>query len=372
MNQTTTNHAPHSPIRQVPKGGPNKGQRTLPDLMQDALPYIQKHEYHPVLFPALLRSLTRYIHVHSLKTTGDDPGNKLGTGGVSVSNHKTSSPPTTMMKRQGRRHSMLGSTPNTVPSHGSAPGASTIAPAPPANPPNNPPPTERVANESTGSSSSTVASRKTRQRRHSMLSTVPPSPPPPPPPSGSGHRPKMMTMKKPPSEFDGYPLPANKVQQSRGSTSHGGDRESANVDPRPVVSASPMRRRTARRHSISVPTAPPSYQHSVHDGARPYPSSPPRHVSSPRTARQQLQNLRLSASVRHLEQQQQGQQEQPVHATSPRGTPRRHMAIPDIAGTLPVAGGEGRKKIPWKFASSAGNWNRRGRIWWNRRNRSND
>mmetsp|Transcript_11834 Transcript_11834/g.24044 ORF Transcript_11834/g.24044 Transcript_11834/m.24044 type:complete len:383 (+) Transcript_11834:94-1242(+) len=254
MNQTASNHTPHSPIRQASKGAaPNKVPRSLADLMQEALPYIEQREYHPVLFPTLLRSLTRYIHVHSLASTGGDPINK---GSDSVS-HPKESP---MMKRLGRRLSMQGSTRTAF--------TSDVGAAPVASP-------RKLVNESTGSSAPKAApvGKMPRQRRHSMLGTVPP-------PSGSGHPPK----KKPQSEFDGYPLPPNKMRPSNPK-----EPVVDPNDPRPVVTASPMRRRT-RRHSIAVPLAPPSYH-------QPSPVSP-------RTPRQQ-QNPRLCSPRQQQQQQQQ-------------------------------------------------------------------
>ena len=208
--------------------------------MHEALPYIQKHEYHPVLFPVLLRSLTRYINVHSNSGTGDPS--------KGVVSHSKSAP---LIKRQGRRHSMQGATPTS--DVASIPAVS--APRKVANEPGPPP---------------AFAGKKPRQRRHSMLSTVVPV--------GVGGHPK-----KPQSEFDGYPLPPNKVHRPKEEAKP----ESSDDDDRPVVTASPMRRR--RRHSISVPSAP----------SMPPPASP-RRIASPQ---RQPQNLRIMpASLRQMPQ----------------------------------------------------------------------
>lgn len=236
MIKAPTN-ASNSPIRHVPKARP------LPELMEEALPYIQNHQYNPVLFPALLRSLTRYINAHNGTTSEHRKGGSQAN-------------PSPMVKRQGRRHSMQGSTPAPHAPHSVAPKKVVDEPAPP---------------------SAASAGKKPRQRRHSMISTVS---------SAVSGKPK-----KPQSEFDGYPLPPNKHTQ-RHHKEQQSKPEPSDGDDRPVVKASPMRRR--RRHSISVTAAPqPKIQQQQQQQDAP--------ASPCRTPRQQ-QDSRVPVSPRQLPQ----------------------------------------------------------------------
>ncbi len=79
---------PHSAI--AVKGAKiNHGRRSLQEMMEEEPPHIQRHDFDPILFPALVKSLAHYSHVHQQGKAGE-------TNSVSDQS---------ILRRQTRRHS---------------------------------------------------------------------------------------------------------------------------------------------------------------------------------------------------------------------------------------------------------------------------